>query len=124
MKLTAKQKVFCEEYLKDLDATKAAIRAGYSSKTASEMGYENLRKPHLQEYIQDHKNKRSERTRITADKVLKELEAIALNDEEVKPEARIKALDLLGKHLGIYERDNSQKSEGLIIKVVTEEKDK
>ncbi|WP_149866388.1 terminase small subunit, partial [Tropicimonas marinistellae] len=45
MKLTAKQQRFVEEYLTDLNATQAAIRAGYSQQTASEVGYENLREP-------------------------------------------------------------------------------
>ena len=72
-KPTAKQRRFCEEYLKDLNATQAAIRAGYSKKTAQEIGSENLSKPLVQEYIQKHMNKRSERTQIDADWVLKRL---------------------------------------------------
>jgi len=51
--LTPKQKIFCEEYVIDWNATRAAIKAGYSEKTASEMGYENLKKPHLAQYIED-----------------------------------------------------------------------
>lgn len=50
-KLTAKQKRFCDEYLTDLNATQAAIRAGYSEKTAYSIGVENLKKPELQKYI-------------------------------------------------------------------------
>lgn len=49
--LTPKQKKFCHEYLVDLNATQAAIRAGYSEKTAKEIGSENLTKPHIAEYI-------------------------------------------------------------------------
>ena len=51
--LTAKQKRFIDEYLLDLNATQAAIRAGYSEKTAKEIGYENLTKPHILTAIQD-----------------------------------------------------------------------
>ena len=51
MSLTAKQKRFCDEYLIDLNATQAAIRAGYSEKTAYRTGADNLRKPQIEEYI-------------------------------------------------------------------------
>ena len=50
-KLTAKQQRFCDEYLIDLNATQAAIRAGYSEKTARQIGTENLSKPSIKEYI-------------------------------------------------------------------------
>ena len=50
--MTEKQKLFCEEYLIDLNATQAALRAGYSKKTAYSIGNENLKKPEIQEYIQ------------------------------------------------------------------------
>lgn len=50
-KMTAKQKRFCDEYLIDLNATQAAIRAGYSEKTAKVIGAENLTKPVIHEYI-------------------------------------------------------------------------
>lgn len=51
-KLTAKQQRFCDEYLIDLNATQAAIRAGYSAKTARVIGQENLLKPAIKEYIE------------------------------------------------------------------------
>ena len=51
-KLTAKQQRFCDEYLIDLNATQAAIRAGYSQKTAKQIGQENLTKPDIKEYIE------------------------------------------------------------------------
>lgn len=51
-KLTAKQQRFCDEYLIDLNATQAAIRAGYSQKTAKQIGQENLTKPDVKEYIE------------------------------------------------------------------------
>lgn len=80
MALTAKQKRFCEEYIVDLNATQAAIRAGYSEHTASETGYENLRKPHMAEYIQKLMDERSERTEITADMVLREYAKIGFSN--------------------------------------------
>ena len=69
-KLTAKQARFVAEYLIDLNATQAAIRAGYSEKTASETGYENLRKPQIAEAVQKALAERSERTEVTQDYVL------------------------------------------------------
>lgn len=80
MKLTDKQKRFCEEYLVDLNATQAAIRAEYSEKTAKSIGAENLSKPYLQEEIQRLMKERSDRTEITADRVLEELAHIAFDD--------------------------------------------
>lgn len=76
-RLTEKQKRFVEEYLVDLNATEAAKRAGYSEKTAYSIGFENLRKPEIQEAIQVAMDARAERTGITQDRVLQELARIA-----------------------------------------------
>ncbi len=75
-KLTAKQQRFVDEYLIDLNATQAAIRAGYSEKTAFSIGTENLRKPLIQKAIQQRKQAREQRTEITQDRVIQELAAI------------------------------------------------
>ena len=84
MKLTEKQKRFCDEYLIDLNATQAAIRAGYSKKTAYSIGIENLKKPVIQNYI-DKRLKQLEDKRIAkADEVLKYLTSVMRN--EVKEE--------------------------------------
>ena len=72
-KLKERQKRFVDEYLIDLNATQAAIRAGYSPKTAYSIGDENLKKPEIQEYISERMKDREKRTEITQDKVLKEL---------------------------------------------------
>ena len=60
--LTAKQQAFVAEYLIDLNDTQAALRAGYSEKTAGSIGNENLKKPVIQEAISDARKKRAERT--------------------------------------------------------------
>lgn len=106
-KLTEKQKRFCEEYLIDLNATQAAIRAGYSKKTAYSMGQRLLKNVEVQKYISYLQSEQSNRTGITSDTVLKELEKIALTDTEITGKEKIKALELLGKHLGMF----SEKSE-------------
>ena len=71
--LTPKQQRFVEEYLIDLNATQAAIRAGYSEKTAQQMGSENLLKPVVAKAIQEAFDARQERTQVDADYVLKRL---------------------------------------------------
>ena len=127
-KLTDKQKQFVEEYLVDLNATQAAIRAGYSEQTGYSIGQRLLKKVEVQEAIQQAQNKRSERTQITQDEVIRRLienvdismgkKATVItipskseNGEVVgndvaqfvyEPSAANKALELLGKHLGIF----------------------
>ena len=71
--LTPKQQRFVEEYLIDLNATQAAIRAGYSEKTAKEIGSENLTKPNIAKAIPEAQNKRTEQTQIDSAYVLKRL---------------------------------------------------
>lgn len=71
--LNKKQKRFVEEYLIDLNATQAAIRAGYSPKTAKEIGSENLTKPNIKSEIDKAMAERSKRTGINADRILQEL---------------------------------------------------
>lgn len=72
-KLTPKQQRFCEEYLIDLNATQAAVRAGYSPKTAREIGNENLTKPIISEFLIQKQKERSERVQVTADEILEHL---------------------------------------------------
>lgn len=78
--MTPKQARFVEEYLVDLNASAAARRAGYSARTADAIGRENLGKPTIAAAITAGQKARSERTRITADRVLLELARIAFFD--------------------------------------------
>jgi phage terminase small subunit len=78
--LTPKQQRFVDEYLIDLNATQAAIRAGYSEKTAQEIGSENLSKPIIAEAIAAAMKEREKRTEITQDRVLKEYAKLAFLD--------------------------------------------
>lgn len=101
--LTDKQVRFCEEYLIDLNATQAAIRAGYSEKTAREQAAQNLSKLNIQEKIAELKAERSKRTEITQDSVIQELAAVARAEVKgVRAVDKLKALELLGKHLGMF----------------------
>lgn len=79
-KLTAKQARFVEEYLIDLNATQAAIRAGYSKKTARQVGAENLSKPVIMSAISDAQAARSHKTQITQERVLEELAKVGFSD--------------------------------------------
>ena len=72
-KLTPKQEAFCLEYLIDLNAKQAAIRAGYSEDTAAVIGCENLTKPNVSEYISSLQQERVNKTKVDADYVLKRL---------------------------------------------------
>lgn len=74
--MTKKQKRFVEEYLIDLNATQAAIRAGYSPDTAGSIGAENLKKPEIKSRIDKAMAERSRRTGINQDRVLQELARI------------------------------------------------
>ena len=106
--LTAKQDRFCEEYLLDLNATQAAIRAGYSQRSAASIGDENLDKPQIRKHICRLRISRSRRTWVRADRVIKELEKIGFAGDSVKTSDRIKALGMLGKHMGLFEKHTSQ----------------
>lgn len=104
--LTDRQARFCEEYLIDLNATQAAIRAGYSEKTANEQGARLLANVSVQEKIAELKAeraKRAKRTEMTQDSVIQELAAVARAEVKgVRAVDKLKALELLGKHLGMF----------------------
>ncbi len=118
MALTPKQKRFVAEYLVDLNATAAAIRAGYSKKTAEVIGYENLRKPQIAQAVRLEMDNLQKRTEVTQDYVIGKLREIAdkdasdAQDSDLKYSNKIKALELLGKHLGAWEpKDDGPKDE-------------
>ena len=120
VKMTERQKRFCDEYLIDLNATQAAIRAGYSKKTATVIGAENLTKPYIQEYIEARMAEKNSILIADQDEVLEYLtmvlrgqsksSVLARNekgaDKVIKKapdeKERLKAAELLGKRYGIY----------------------
>lgn len=119
-KMTPKQKKFCDEYLIDLNATQAAIRSGYSKKTARKIGQENLTKPVIKQYIEQRMAEKESELIANQDEVLKYLTSVmrgnskasvlARNEtgaDEVKEKPpdekeRLKAAELLGKRYGLY----------------------
>lgn len=80
LKLTPKQKLFCKYYLISLNATDAAIKAGYSKKTANRIGTENLSKPVIREYLESQMKSKEQELDISVDRILRELASIAFLD--------------------------------------------
>lgn len=78
--LTDKQRIFCDEYLIDFNATRAAIAAGYSKKTASVIGSETLAKPYVQDYLNKKREDISKRHNVTMDRIIQEYAHIAFQD--------------------------------------------
>ncbi len=78
--LTDRQRAFCEEYLIDLNGKAAAVRAGYSEKTARVIAQDNLGKPAIVAYLQTLMQARAERTQITADRVITEVARLGFSD--------------------------------------------
>ena len=77
--LTSKQEQFCQEYIKDNNAAAAAIRAGYSDRSAREIGYENLTKPHIVDRIAELRKEIADRNNITIDDIIQENKRIAFS---------------------------------------------
>lgn len=124
MALTEKQKRFCDEYLIDLNATQAAIRAGYSKKTAGNIANEYLKKPHIKAQIDQRMAEKEASLIATQDEVLKYLTSVFRGESESeivvvegcgmgesaarrmkkKPDEKekLKAAELLGKRYGLF----------------------
>lgn len=103
--LTDKQRRFCEEYVIDWNATRAATAAGYSEKTAAVIGGENLRKPYIQEYIEEIQKDLAKLAGVSALGNLIELRKIAFEiDANGKPKNkamdRLRAIEIINKMLG------------------------
>jgi phage terminase small subunit len=96
LKLTEKQKRFADYYIETGNATESAIRAGYSQNTATETGYENLRKPHIKEYIEE-RNKALESHRIADMTEVKEFWTNLLRDVQADAKDRLKASEYIAK---------------------------
>ena len=119
-KLTAKQQRFCDEYLIDANATAAAIRAGYSAKTAAAIGAENLIKPNIKNYIAKRMAEKESQLIADQDEVLKYLTSVLRGEsksEEIvvdymseartmkkapSEKDRLKAAELLGKRYNLF----------------------
>lgn len=118
--LTPKQQRFVDEYLIDLNASAAALRAGYSPRRNSEIGWQLLQKTTVQAAIQSRMDERAKRTAINQDYVLGEIKAVydnairVMDDDMVDRKSALKALEMMAKHVGLFEKDNTQKGDGLL----------
>lgn len=155
-KLTPKQERFCEEYLVDLNATQAAIRAGYSPNGINKRITRMMANDGIAKRIEQLRSEQSKRTEITADKVLAELAVIAFADRteiakiteagfvkftptdklpaelkkiivgikegkfgiEVATADKVRALELLGKHLGIFDKPDEASDASEEVRIV------
>jgi phage terminase small subunit len=120
LKLTEKQKRFADYYIETGNATESAIKAGYSEKTAKEMGYENLTKPHIRQYIDERLAEKESKRIARQDEILSYLSSImrgeqreqvligegkgaqSITDMDISAKDRIKAAELLGKRYGLW----------------------
>lgn len=93
-KLTKKQELFCYEYIKDFNGSKAAIRAGYSEKSSRNIAAETLAKPYIQKFIEKISNDIFKSIGLRAERVIHEIVNIAFNEENPS-NTRIKALEIL-----------------------------
>jgi hypothetical protein len=101
--MTPKQREFVNQYLIDLNATQAAVRAGYSERRAQEIGYQLLHKTTVAEAVRQALTERSERAKLDADWVLNRLKEEAEDySENGSPASRVRATELIGKHLGMF----------------------
>lgn len=108
-KLTPKQTLFIQEYLKDLNASAAARRSGYSLKTADAMGRENLQKPAIKSAIDKAMAEREARVKIDADWVLRELGRMYKKTEEAEENNHaLRALDQIAKHVSVQAYDKPE----------------
>lgn len=101
MKLTPKQQAFADYYIQTGNATESAIKAGYSQKTAKETGYENLTKPHLQQYI-EKKQKELESSRMADMTEVREFWTEVMRDIDSELKDRLKASEMIAKTSGAF----------------------
>ncbi len=123
--LTYKKERFCLEYVCDYNKTQAAIRAGYAESTAAKRGYELMKEPEVAAYIRQLQKEQAERLMLTSDRVLIELmdvyqkcmqavpvETWNYSEHRMEPtgeyqfdsKGATKALEMIGKHLGMFEK--------------------
>lgn len=115
--LTDKQERFCQEYVVDLNSAAAARRAGYSERSARITGHRLLTKDDIRRRISELQVGQSKRTQVDADFVVERLRAIA-DQWQKNPSAACRAIELLGRCLGVFERDNRQQAAVIPIQVV------
>ena len=131
--LTYKKERFCQEYTVDYNQTAAAIRAGYAEKSAAKTGCKLMKRPEIRAYIHQLQEEQKERLMLTSDRVLIELmdvyqkckQEVPVNEwnyseHRMEPtgeyqfdsKGAIKALEMIGRHLGMFDRKEQTTDEG------------
>lgn len=143
--MTPKQQRFCEEYLIDMNATQAAIRAGFSAKTAGSIGREYLQKPQIKEYISKKMQEKNDALIAKQDEILQYLTAVLRGKSQSEivvvegtgmgmsearrmkknpdEKERLKAAELLGKRYGLYTEQLNMTGEAKVVIVDDLEED-
>ena len=113
-KLTPRQRTFVNEYIIDLNATQAVLRAGYKMTPAAArtQGARLLANANVQKAVQEARQAREKATMYNADWIMAQIAKIA-EDEEQAARDRLKALELMGKRYGIWEKQESQDNQGV-----------
>lgn len=101
-KLTSKMENFVNEYFVDFNGSAAVKRAGYRSSNPNKLAVKLLNHPLVAQAVEEKKKERVEKTELSAEYVITKLIAIAERTEESNPNASLRSLELLGKHLGLY----------------------
>lgn len=133
--MASQKLIFADEYLVDLNATKAAIRAGYSEKSARSKASQLLDDPEVQAYIEKRQKRLSDKMNWTHERILQRFSEISdrcmqaepvldkegnpTGEYKFDPNGAIKATENIAKHLGFYEVDNRQKSTQLVADKIT-----
>jgi phage terminase small subunit len=105
--LTPQQEQFCQEFIKDLNALRAAVRAGYGEQHAKKNAWQIVRNPNVSARIAELKAEQTKRTKIEADDILRRLVRIAeKTEQEGDYNAAIRSLELLGKHQAMWTEKN------------------
>lgn len=110
--LTFRQESFVTEYLKDRNATQAAIRAGYSAKSAPGTSFQLMHNPNVISRIREITDSKNALSGVDSTFVIRELRKVA-EQEDVAQSTKVRALELLAKHLGMLEDRLSIKTDGL-----------
>jgi len=114
LEITKKQKSFADEYLKDYNGKQAAIRAGYSEKSAENQASRMLSYAKVAEYLGKRQIEKEKKIGITIEAIIDELKEVGfgiVDGDKLKMNDKIKALELLGKHLGMFSESKDKETE-------------
>lgn len=116
--MNPKQQRFVDEYLIDNNGAQAAIRAGYSIRTAREQASQILTKDSVRAYLKERSQSIADKLGIDATYVLSTTKEICDGNKRSQPGVALKAVDLLGKHLKLWQEDDKKQSQNITLNVI------